>query len=192
MASNKQCLLIDDNYEFTMTMETALSKDYGVIVALDAFVAHQLLSQQKFDIILCDVQMPFMGGIELAEQLKKKMIATPLIFITGDASPDVAKRALEVGAANILQKPIGIKDLLHKMEVAMTIAVDSEVATDHEMGYIYNLLKAHYYDIQDILYQIQYYRIPLTVIKEELDKKERIGRCHLDDPQNIKFLGTAA
>ncbi|MFW7380157.1 MAG: response regulator [Oligoflexus sp.] len=187
----KRCLLIDDNIEFASMLETALKNQYEVESVADAFTAHQLISNQKFDIILCDIQMPFMGGIELASQLRKKMVPTPVIFITGDANPEVTQKAFEVGAANILQKPFDLKDIFSKMEVAIRITTkqEAEQSTNHELGYIYNLLKTHYYDIQDILYQIQYYRVPLSVVKEELDKKERMGRCHLDDPENIKFLG---
>lgn len=187
----KSCLLIDDNCEFASMLETALKNQYQIEVAQDAFTAHQIITHRKFDIILCDINMPMMGGIELATQLKKKMIYTPLIFITGDANPEVTQKAFEIGAANILQKPFDLKELLDKMEIALRITEEQieEQATNHELGYIYNLLKSHYYDIQDILYQIQYYKIPLSVVKEELDKKERMGRCHLDDPENIKFLG---
>ena len=65
---------------------------------------------------------------------------------------------------------------------------EDEGIQNHEKAYIYNLLKAHYYDVQEIIYNIQYYKIPLQVVKEELDKKASMGRCHLDNPENIKFL----
>ena len=190
----KRCLIIDDSYDFGVLMEQGLRKYFESDVAQDAFTAQQLLSQKKFDIILSDIQMPLLNGIDLATELRKKYINIPTIFITGDATPEISKQALQIGAANLLEKPVNMEELIAKMHLAIQISGedDTSATADHELGYIYNLLKSHYYDIQEILYQIQYYHVPIKVVKEELDKKERMGKCHLDDPENIKFLGSAA
>ncbi len=189
-----RCLLVDDNYEFAKMLQDALASEYLVVYAQDAFTAQQHLSQTKFDIILSDICMPFLDGLDFAKVLRKRLIHIPLIFITGEVTAEVSQKALELGAANILQKPFRLQDLKQKIETALELWSHADMAheEDHEIGYVYNLLKAHYYDIQEIFYQIQYYQVPLSVVKSELDKKERIGRCHLDDPANIKFLGNLA
>ncbi|SMF69402.1 response regulator [Pseudobacteriovorax antillogorgiicola] len=190
----KRCLIIDDSYDFGVLMEEGIREYFESDVAQDAFTAQQLLSQKKFDIILSDIQMPFLNGLDLAQELRRKYINIPTIFITGDVTPEISKQALQIGAANLLEKPVNIPELVAKMQLAIQIAKEDheDESTDHELGYIYNLLKSHYYDIQEILYQIQYYHVPISVVKEELDKKERMGKCHLDDPENIKFLGSVA
>ncbi len=190
---NKRCLIVDDNYEFGMILVQNLQANFECDFAQDAFTAQQILSQKKFDIILSDIQMPMIDGLDLAHELRKKYINIPTIFITGDLSPEISRKVLQMGAANLMEKPIKMDELVAKMHLAIQIKdeVDQENTADHELGYIYNLLKSHYYDIQEILYQIQYYHVPISVVKEELDKKERIGKCHLDDPENIKFLGAS-
>ena len=193
MASKKSGLVIDDNVEFSKGLQLALRREYAIDCAEDAFTANKLISSHSYDVILCDVRMPYLGGLDLAEQLNKKLVYTPIIFVTGDASPEVTKRAFELGAANIIQKPCELDELLSKMSTAISLnhRPDND-ATYHELGYIYNLLKFHYYDINEILHQIQYYNIPLEAVKAELDKKQRMGRCHLDDVDSIKFLTKAA
>ena len=190
----KRCLVIDDNYEFGMVLVHGLKEHFECDFAQDAFTAQQMLAQKKVDIILSDIQMPMINGLDLANELRKKYINIPTIFITGDVNPEISKKVLEMGAANLLEKPVKMDELVAKMHLAIQLRVENEDedTADHELGYIYNLLKSHYYDIQEILYQIQYYHVPISVVKEELDKKERIGKCHLDDPDNIKFLGTVA
>ena len=192
MKKRKSCLIVDDNHEFATMLATVLRKSFEVSEAYDAYQAHQLLGHKHFDVIVCDIQMPILGGIELASQLKKKLINIPVIFITGDANGEVAREALEVGAANVLQKPFDLHVLESKIEAALSLSEREEYArgSEHELGHMYNLLKSHYYDIQDILYQIQYYKIPASVVLQELDKKQRMGRCHLDDPEYIKLLGS--
>lgn len=190
----KRCLIIDDSYDCGTLTGEGIKEFFDYEFAQDAFSAQQLLSQKTFDIIVSDIQMPMVNGLDLAAELRKKYIKLPVIFITGDVNPEISKKALELGAANLLSKPINIQELVAKMQLAIQISQDreEEVSTDHELGYIYNLLKSHYYDIQEILYQIQYYHVPIAVVKDELEKKARIGKCHLDDPEHIKFLAKAA
>lgn len=189
----RSCLIIDDNIEFAKGLKQALRRQYIANCAQDAFTARQLLIENDYNIVLCDVRMPYFGGLEFAEQLKTRFMRTPLIFITGDANKDISRRAFQLGAANIIQKPFDLDELLTKMTTAMDlVSFKGEEAANHERGYIYNLLKTYYYDINEILYQIQYHNVSLDVVKSELDKKQRMGRCHLDDLDSIKFLGKAA
>lgn len=188
-----RCLVIDDNHEFGTMLVQNLAARFTCDYAQDAFTAQQILAQKKFDIIVSDIRMPMIDGLDLAQELRKKYINIPTIFITGDLSPEISRKVLEMGAANLMGKPLKMDELIAKMQLAIQIKAEKQEdnTADHELGYIYNLLKSHYYDIQEILYQIQYYHVPISVVKEELDKKERMGKCHLDDPENIKFLGVA-
>lgn len=189
-----RCLIIDDQLDFCELVQLGIQNDFESDIACDAFTAQQLLAKKDYHIIVSDINMPIINGLDFALELKKKLINIPTIFVTGDLTPEVSKQAFQIGAANLMQKPVNLQELTEKMKLAIEIAKNSEddTTTDHELGYIYNLLKSHYYDIQEILYQIQYYHVPISVVKDELDKKERMGKCHLDDPENIKFLATTA
>jgi len=194
-ADKLACLVVDDNYEIFVLIEAAVGDTYECEYAPDAFTAHQLLLTRHFDIMLCDIRMPHMDGFDLVEELKKKMITLPIIFVSGAVNPDTVKRAFQLGAANIIAKPLSLQELRDKMKLALDLhkrLIEESYGSDQEMGYVYNLLKTYYYDTQHILHQIQLYHIPISVVKDELDKKQRLGKCFLDDPESIRFLARAA
>ncbi len=194
-AEKLSCIIVDDNYEIFILLQAALNDTYDCEYAPDAFTAHQLLLHKQFDIMLCDIRMPHMDGFDLVEELKKKLITLPIIFITGAMNADSVKRAFQLGAANIIGKPIPLQELREKMKLAIDMHRKLTLETygsDQELGYVYNLLKTYYYDIQEILHQIQLHHIPISVVKEELEKKQRLGKCFLDDPESIRFLARAA
>ncbi len=193
----RQCLVVDDNYEIFTLLDAALQADYNCFYAPDAFTARSYMTKRKFDIMLCDIRMPHMDGFELLEELRRELVNVPLIFISGMIDHSAVHRAFQLGAANVISKPIDLQELYDKMALALKVheidQVEVDESSDHqEIGHIYNLLKSYYYDIQAILYQIQLYKVPVQIIKDELDKKQRIGKCFLDDPENIKFLNKVA
>lgn len=191
----KNCLVVDDSYDIFVIIQAGLSEHYRVDYAPDPFTAHQLLGHNHYDVLLCDIRMPHMDGLSFAEELKKKFFNLPIVFVSGAIEPDVVRRVFQLGGSNLIAKPIDMEELKEKVARAIDMQETfrkNEGSNEQEMGYIYNLLKIHYYETQEILYQIQLYKIPTDVVIEELDKKQRLGRCHLDDPENIKFLGRAA
>jgi DNA-binding NtrC family response regulator len=195
MPEKKHCLVVDDNYDLFVITQAGLAERYECDYAPDAFTAQQFLGHKHYDVLLCDIKMPHLDGFGLVEELRKKTINLPIIFISGLIDPESVRRAFQLGAANVIAKPVSIDELLEKVERAVKMResiVTETYGSEQEMGHVYNLLKSHYYDIQEILYQIQLHRIPLKVIKEELDKKERIGKCYLDDPGTIKLLAKVA
>ncbi len=193
--TQERCLVIDDNYDIFSIIQAGLAKRFECVYAADAFTAQEIFSAQSFDLVLCDIRMPHMDGFQLVEELQKKLIKIPIIFVSGLIDSDTVRQAFRLGASNIVSKPIDMNELMQKATTSLSLRAqrrEDAQESDQEWGYIYNLLKAHYYDIQGILYQIQLHRIPMDIIKDELDKKERIGKCFLDDPENIKFLVRAA
>ena len=192
----KNCLIVDDNYDIFAIIQAALSGHYHVDYAPDAFAALQILGHKTYDILLSDIRMPHMDGLVFAEELKKKFKQIPIVFISGNIDPDVVRKVFQIGGCNLVAKPLDMGELLEKMNRALTVeesfAEERCDELEQELGYVYNLLKMHYYEIQEILYQIQYHRIPMSIILKELDKKQRLGRCYFDDPENIKLLSLAA
>jgi two-component system, chemotaxis family, chemotaxis protein CheY len=79
---------------------------YEVLVAEDAVVAGRLLMTQLPDLIVSDIEMPFMDGLELVELLKADGVAAniPVIFVSSRS--DLEDRCMELGAVAFLQKPV--------------------------------------------------------------------------------------
>lgn len=184
-------LLIDDDYEFfeilrRMAKNSGLSLEY----APDGFTAFKIAKQQSFDIIVSDINMPFMNGLALVGEFNKKNLDIPILLISSTINDEVSKEAFRVGAYNVLQKPFQVKDLEEKLNLALNVHRSQNIdELDHqEKAYIYNSLKSIYYDADKILGKIKKYNVPISVVTQEIDKKINTGKCLLDDISNLKYL----
>ncbi len=74
------------------------------------------LDVEEFDLVLSDLQMPKMNGIELLEKTKEKNPELPFIIMTAFASIENAVEAMKIGAEDYLTKPINLKELLIKIK----------------------------------------------------------------------------
>lgn len=115
-------------------------KDEGFIFAGEAGdgeLALPLIRQEKPDILITDVKMPFMGGLELAEIVKKEMPQIKIIILSGFKEFAYAKKAITIGVAEYLSKPITSERLL---QVCKSIKTDIEEEREEEK------LKATYHE----------------------------------------------
>lgn len=112
-------LLVDDEADFLSMLVKRMNKRnvhaHGVGSGEEA-VAY--LEQHAVDVVVLDVKMPGMSGIETLREVKKKHPLTEVIMLTGHASMEVAIEGMEIGAFDYLMKPIDLDDLLYKLEDA--------------------------------------------------------------------------
>ena len=114
----KSILLIDDDKLILMTLKRLLSMEgYKVATALSGQGALRKMEEDGFDLIISDIKMPQMDGIETVKKIRefldqhgKKPI--PEIFITAYAKEDIYQKALELSVAGYIEKPFDIKTLL--------------------------------------------------------------------------------
>jgi len=105
-------LLVDDKPNILKVMGAVLRRDgYSVEVASDAPSALRMALEKKPDIIITDVQMPGMNGVELFHSLRTRGLDIPLIFITAYASIPEAVTVIREGAVDYLTKPVDYKAL---------------------------------------------------------------------------------
>ncbi|MFA5506488.1 MAG: response regulator [Vulcanimicrobiota bacterium] len=99
-------LVVDDDELVRASLELeAEEAGYRVATAADGFSALELARFQRFDLVVCDIRMPGMDGLEVIEQLKKSQPHAGYIVITGYASPDTPVRALKMKVDDYLLKP---------------------------------------------------------------------------------------
>ncbi|MCB9029783.1 MAG: response regulator [Deltaproteobacteria bacterium] len=115
----KQILLVEDNSVNRDTIARNLQKQ-GIIVttAENGKEALQVIEKQSFDLILTDLQMPHMGGVETAEKIRKKggnLSSVPIVAITAYALQADRETCFEVGMNGFLTKPIDYKELFKTM-----------------------------------------------------------------------------
>jgi DNA-binding NtrC family response regulator len=114
-------LLVDDEADFVEIMTKRLKKrSFGVEVAYSGPQALEVLAKtEKVDIVLLDVKMPGMDGIEALSKIKEHSPLVEVIMLTGHATVDSAVEGLKLGAFDYLMKPCDIKVLMQKLNSAM-------------------------------------------------------------------------
>ena len=120
---------VDDEVEFLELMHKRLSRrGMDVVTAPDGQTALNLLDQamqagQTFEIVVMDVRMPGMDGLETLRHMKEKAPQIPVILLTGHACMGVAVQGLDLGAYDYMLKPVAISELIIKMEEAARSAM---------------------------------------------------------------------
>jgi CheY-like chemotaxis protein len=105
-------LLAEDNEANIMTISSYLqAKGYRVILAKNGQQAVTLVQSEQPDLILMDIQMPEMDGIEAIKYIRKNKLATPIIALTALAMTGDREKCLQAGANDYLSKPIKLKQL---------------------------------------------------------------------------------
>ncbi len=124
-----RALFVDDEVEFLELMHKRLTRrGMEVITAPDGQTALNLLDQamqegQTFEIVVMDVRMPGMDGLETLRHMKEKAPKVPVILLTGHACMGVAVQGLDLGAYDYMLKPVAISELIIKMEEAARSAM---------------------------------------------------------------------
>jgi DNA-binding NtrC family response regulator len=112
-------LLVDDEPDFLETLVKRLKKrKLEVFAASNGRDALDLLKDTPVDVVVLDVKMPDMDGIETLRQIKKIRSGVEVIMLTGHASVEVAVQGMELGAFDYLMKPMDIDELLYKLQDA--------------------------------------------------------------------------
>jgi len=116
-------LLVDDEREFVQTLSERLSmRDLGSAVAFDGESALKLIDEDEPDVMILDLKMPGIDGIEVLKRVKQSRPEIEIIILTGHGSEDDKKMCMELGAFAYLQKPINIdvlSDMLKKAKEKM-------------------------------------------------------------------------
>ena len=112
----KGILVVDDDAMNLRRTKMILEKQqYGVILAESGEKALQKLAGEKIDLVLLDIEMPGMNGIETFEHMKGKYDDIPVIFLTASGYEDDVMSAIRLGAVNYLKKPFLPQDLLDRI-----------------------------------------------------------------------------
>ena len=92
-----------------------LEKEYEVVLAESGERALYLLRNEKIDLVLLDIAMPEMNGIETFERMKEYPVKVPVIFLTASGHEDDVLSAIRLGAVNYLKKPFQPRELLKRV-----------------------------------------------------------------------------
>ncbi|MFW6281072.1 MAG: response regulator [Halanaerobium sp.] len=114
---DKKILIVDDEKNIRLTLKTALTKaGYEVETAVNGEDGLKKVKEDNFPVILLDMKMPGMDGIQFLKELKNENIDTKVILITGYGSVETAVETLKLGAIDYLRKPFKPEEIIEIVE----------------------------------------------------------------------------
>ncbi|MGP7987966.1 MAG: response regulator [Desulfobaccales bacterium] len=114
-----QVLIVDDELDFLETIVKRLrARNIEVSGVESGYLALEALDSSSPDVIILDVKMPGMDGIETLREIKKRKPLTEVIMLTGHASVESGIQGMQLGAFDYLMKPIALDELLEKVRQA--------------------------------------------------------------------------
>jgi len=166
-------LVIDDDESLHRGICNFLnSNKFNTDTASNGIEGTKLLQNYKYDLILSDLQMPEMSGLELIDYLIKNKITIPIIIMTAFSSIESAVEAMKKGAEDYLTKPINLNELFIKIKKVAKAQV---------------LIKENY----DLKKKITQYELPEIIGESELIKelKEMLKRISTDSSVPVYIYG---
>ena len=117
----KKILIVEDDKALVETLTTSLtSENFKILSATDGEKGFQLACQEKIDLIILDLVLPSLSGMDICRELRAKGVMTPIIMLTGEKKEEIDKvLGLELGADDYLLKPFGTKELLARIRAVL-------------------------------------------------------------------------
>ena len=118
----KKILIIEDEEPIRRVLTRILSEeseDYQISEEEDGKLGLNRLLKEEFDLVLCDIKMPKMDGIEVLQKAKEKEILVPFILLTGHGNVAIAVEAMKLGAYDFILKPPDLNRLLNAVRHAL-------------------------------------------------------------------------
>lgn len=156
---NKRILIADDEKNMLWALDRALKKEgYNVILASDGKKALELFKETTPSLVLLDLKMPEMNGLEVLKRIKELNSNIPVIMITAHGTTESAVEAMKMGALDYISKPFDIEEL----KIIIRKALDYKSLTD-EVYYLKEKLKDK---TENIVYQSEKMRQVLNIVNK--------------------------
>jgi DNA-binding response OmpR family regulator len=109
-------LIVEDDRDLAGFLRRALEEEGNAVqVCFDGAAGLRTAERQAFDLIVLDIMLPFMDGLEMTRRLRRGHILTPILLLTGRDAPEDIVRGLDAGADDYLTKPFSLEVLLARI-----------------------------------------------------------------------------
>jgi DNA-binding response OmpR family regulator len=116
-----QVLVVDDEGELVSALAERLAlRGFSARGATSGEAALACLGEQRFDVVLVDVKMPGLGGLDLARAIRASWPDQPVVLLTGHTSAEDVATGNALGVAAYLMKPVDIEELSSALRAAAT------------------------------------------------------------------------
>ncbi len=112
-------LVADDEEGIRESLRLILGKEYDVVFAEDGQQAATMIARNHLDLVLLDIKMPKVDGLEIMKRLAKQRRQLPVVVLTAYQSVELAKEAVKLGAVDYLPKPFDRESLLAAIHDAL-------------------------------------------------------------------------
>ncbi len=120
----KTVLIVDDEKAFLSSVSDGLkdfAEDFKVLTAINGKEALEILENQNIDLVLTDINMPEMDGIQLLTHMNNSYSSIPVIVMTAFGSDEIMKKTEELGATLYLEKPMDLNELIPKINDGLAL-----------------------------------------------------------------------
>ena len=117
-------LVVDDNTDMRSYMKGLLAQQFNVVTAAHGMEALQIINAQRIDLVVSDVMMPVMDGVQLLKAIKEnpQTYALPVILVSARAGEEAKIEGFDIGADDYLVKPFSAKELLARVRSQIQMA----------------------------------------------------------------------
>ena len=122
MKDKKSLLIVDDDIAHRTMLRILLDWQYAISEADDGSTAIEKVSKQNFDMILMDIRMPGVSGLEALDQIRSLRPDVPILMMTAYFSDVIADQAKDRGAFGCLGKPFNFEELRQTIQQAVASA----------------------------------------------------------------------
>ncbi len=191
----KTILIIDDEENMRHLLKTILVKEgYEVAGAADGQEAINLLEEQQFDVILCDIKMPNVDGIQFLKSLQGRNISSTIITMSAYGTIDLAVETMQLGAYDYISKPFKPAEIL----LTLKKADERERLRKENLLLRQEVLRKYYFDniignssqmlrIFEMIKKIASHKNPVLITGESGTGKELIAKAiHYNGPRSDK------
>ena len=127
---NEKVLLVDDEEEFVETLaERMRTRGMDVSTSNSGANALQLVDDEDFDVVVLDLKMPGVDGIEALKRIKRRRPEIQVVLLTGHATVEKGVEAIKEGAIEFLEKPVDLRsltDAIDKARATKMVLVEKE------------------------------------------------------------------
>lgn len=148
-------LIVDDEVALCKVLQKTLAREgYSCLIAKDGLEALKIIKKQKINLILLDLQMPYMNGLEFLQKATKINKLPPTIILTAYGSLSSAREAMQLGATDYLTKPFDLNEVVRVVKENLKEPLEAHplkkliyipiLHTSHDMGSMAGAMKETY------------------------------------------------
>jgi DNA-binding response OmpR family regulator len=170
MTTNRQILIVEDDIKTLELIRLYMERNgYGVLTARDGRAALDQLRQHQPDLIILDLMLPKVGGLELCRIVRQESANVPIIMLTAKSTEDDILLGLDLGADDYITKPFSPRELVARVRTVLRRAGDAQ-ASDKQVLRFGNLV------IDSIRHEVSWCGTPLPLTPKEFKLLETMGR----------------